>query len=65
MTLAIPEHCREFSDYYDALQEQISQLSVMEELLTGMFNSSQLWYSNASLHTRLGEESGVLAYRKQ
>jgi len=40
------ENCREFLDYYDALQEQISQLSVMDELLTGMFNSSQLWYSN-------------------
>jgi len=46
MTMAIPENCREFSDYYDALREQISQLSVMDELLTGMFNSSQLWYSN-------------------
>jgi len=56
MTLAIPENCREFSDYFDTLQEQISQLSVMDELLTGMFITVVVFKLNARLHNRLGEE---------
>ena len=39
MTLAIPEDCEEFREYYDALQEKISQLSVRDELLSGMLTS--------------------------
>ena len=34
-TLSIPENCAEFKDYYDALQEKIGHLSVLDELLSG------------------------------
>ena len=37
MTLTIPEDCEDFKSYYDALQEKISQLSVLDELLSGMY----------------------------
>ena len=36
MTLTIPENCKEFTDYYDALQEKICQISVLDELLAGI-----------------------------
>ena len=35
-TLAISEDCREFREYYDDIQEKISQISVLDELLAGM-----------------------------
>lgn len=37
MTLTIPENCEGFKSYYDALQEKISQLSILDELLSGMY----------------------------
>ena len=37
MTLTIPEDCVGFKSYYDALQEKISQLSILDELLSGMY----------------------------
>lgn len=37
MKLSIPEDCTEFREYYDAVQEKISQISVLDELLAGMF----------------------------
>ena len=37
MTLTIPEDCEGFKSYYDALQEMISQLSILDELLSGMY----------------------------
>lgn len=36
MVLAIPENCKEFRDYYDNVQENICQISVLDELLAGM-----------------------------
>ena len=36
MTLTIPENCKEFTDYYDALQEKICHISVLDELLAGI-----------------------------
>jgi len=57
------ENCREFLDYYDALQEQISQLSVMDDLLTAwyvQFITVVVFKLNASLNTRLGEEESYL-----
>lgn len=35
-TLAIPEDCREFKEYYDSVQEKIGEISVLDELLAGM-----------------------------
>ena len=37
MTLSIPENCAEFKQYYDSLQEKISHLSVLDELLSGEY----------------------------
>ena len=37
LTLTIPEQCKEFQDYYDSLQEKIGQVSVLDELLSGMY----------------------------
>ena len=39
MTLTIPEDCVGFKSY-DALQEKISQLSILDELLSGMVCTS-------------------------
>ena len=30
------DDCREFNDYYDSIQEKISHISVLDELLAGM-----------------------------
>ena len=35
MTLAIPDDCKEFRDYYDDIQDKISKLSVVDGLLAG------------------------------
>ena len=37
LTLSIPNDCDEFKKYYDTLQEKIGQLSVLDELLSGMY----------------------------
>ena len=37
LILSIPNNCEEFKKYYDNLQEKISQLSVLDELLSGMY----------------------------
>lgn len=34
--LTIPHDCVEFQQYYDSLQEKISKLSVIDELMAGM-----------------------------
>ena len=37
LTLTIPAGCKEFQDYYDDLQEKIAQITVLDELLAGMY----------------------------
>ena len=37
LTLTIPAGCKEFRDYYDDLQEKIAQITVLDELLAGMY----------------------------
>lgn len=36
MTLTLPDDCIEFKEYYDGVQEKISQISVLDELLAGL-----------------------------
>ena len=33
----MPDDCRDFTNYYDGVQEKISRISVLDELLAGMF----------------------------
>ena len=37
LDLAIPDNCKEFREYYDTLQAEISKLSVLDELLAGAY----------------------------
>ena len=33
--LTIPDDCKEFQDYFDDIQEKISRMSVLDDLLAG------------------------------
>ena len=33
--LTIPDDCKEFQDYFDDIQEKISRISVLDDLLAG------------------------------
>lgn len=35
MILKVPPNCREFREYYDEVQDKISKISVLDELLAG------------------------------
>lgn len=35
MTLKVPPNCKEFRQYYDEVQDKISKISVLDELLAG------------------------------
>ena len=37
MTLKVPPNCREFREYYDEVQDKISKISFLDELLEGKF----------------------------
>ena len=37
LTMTIPEDCTEFSTYYDSLQNKISHITILDELLAGTY----------------------------
>ena len=45
MTLSVSESDEAFRGYYDSLQDKISQITVLDELLAGMFLHTHLCLS--------------------
>ncbi len=35
-SLTIPQDCQEFTEYYDSVQEKLTQIAVLDELIAGM-----------------------------